>query len=55
MFFFFKIAPYLIIIEKKLRAQMILNEYDLVTPRNGRYSKELLKEKEDFYNRFMSI
>ncbi|MBF8981937.1 hypothetical protein IZY60_00145 [Lutibacter sp. B2] len=45
----------LVIIEKKLKAQMILNEYHLVTPQNGRYSKELLKAKEDFYNRFMSI
>ncbi|MBF8981940.1 LAGLIDADG family homing endonuclease [Lutibacter sp. B2] len=50
-----EIEAYLVIIEKKLKAQMILNEYHLVTPRNGRYSKELLKAKEDFYNRFISI
>jgi len=34
---------------------MILNEYKKLTPRNGRYSEELLKQKEEFQVRFMSI
>lgn len=49
------IAPYLVIAEKKQKAQLILNEYKKFTPRNGRYSEELLKQKEDFNNRFYSI
>lgn len=50
-----EIEPYLVIEQKKLRAQMILNEYKNLTPRNGRYSEELLKKKEEFYTKFMSI
>ena len=36
-------------------AQLILTKYKLVTPRNGRYSEEMLKAKIDFYNEFISI
>ncbi len=50
-----EIEPYLVIEQKKLKAQMILNEYKKLTPRNGRYSKELLQKKEEFHTRFMSI
>lgn len=50
-----EIEPYLVIPQKKLRAKLILNEYKRLTPRNGRYSPELLKAKEDFYQRFISI
>lgn len=50
-----EVEPYLVIKQKKLRSQMILNEYKGLTPRNGRYSKELLAKKEEFYIRFMSI
>jgi len=50
-----EVEPYLIIEQKKLRAQMILNEYKILTPRNGRYSEELLKQKEEFHNRFITI
>ncbi|WP_027623766.1 LAGLIDADG family homing endonuclease [Clostridium lundense] len=49
------IYPYLIINEKKERAIIIINEYKKVTPRNGRYSKEMLQAKELFYERFMKI
>ncbi|WP_053956698.1 LAGLIDADG family homing endonuclease [Inediibacterium massiliense] len=49
------IEPYLIIPEKKLKARMIIYEYKQVTPRNGKYSQELLEQKEDFYKRFVSI
>ncbi|NLK34541.1 MAG: hypothetical protein GX301_03705 [Gracilibacteraceae bacterium] len=50
-----EIEPYLIIEQKKHRAQMILNEYKKLTPRNGKYSEELLKQKEEFLNRFITI
>lgn len=35
--------------------QLILNGYKPAMPTNGRYSSELLKEKFDFYNEFISI
>ena len=50
-----KIEPYLVVVSKKIRTQMIINEYKQLTPRNGRYSSELINAKQDFYNRFMSI
>ncbi len=50
-----EIYPYLIINSKKKRAELILNKYKSVTPRNGRYSAELLQEKLNFYNEFISI
>ncbi|MBL4932747.1 LAGLIDADG family homing endonuclease [Clostridium paridis] len=49
------ISPYLIINSKKFRADMIINEYKSLTPRNGRYSEELLERKLDFYQRFMEV
>lgn len=49
------IYPYLIINSKKVRANMIMNEYKNLTPRNGRYSDELLERKLDFYNRFIDV
>lgn len=49
------ISPYLIIEYKKKRAELILTQYKLLTPRNGRYSKVLLEKKENFYNEFISI
>ena len=49
------IEPYLIIEQKKFRAQLILNGYKKLTPRNGRYSEKLLKEKEAFHKRFLYI
>lgn len=49
------IEPYLVIPKKKLRAKLIIEKYKKVTPRNGRYSKEMKKLKEEFYKEFMSI
>ena len=48
-----KIEPYLVISSKKIRAQMIISEYKLITPRNGRYSNELIHAKQNFYKRFI--
>ncbi|MCT8975907.1 hypothetical protein N4T77_04790 [Clostridium sp. CX1] len=50
-----EIESYLVIKTKKKRAQMIINEYKDVTPRNGRYSSELLALKEKFYEEFIAI
>ncbi|EKQ55459.1 MULTISPECIES: LAGLIDADG family homing endonuclease [unclassified Clostridium] len=50
-----EIYPFLIINSKRKRAELILNKYKSLTPRNGRYSDELLKAKSDFYNEFISI
>lgn len=49
-----EIEPYLVIEQKKQRAKLILNEYKNIT-RNGRYSEELLKRKEEFHIKFMSM
>ena len=50
-----EIYPYLIIETKRKRAKLILKNYKALTPRNGRYSQEMLVAKENFYNEFMSI
>jgi hypothetical protein len=50
-----EISPYLVIESKKIRAEIIINEYKSLTPRNGRYSKEQLIKKKDFYNRFIAL
>lgn len=48
------IEPFLVILQKKNRARIILNEYKLLTPRNGRYTPEQKAAKEDFYTKFMA-
>ena len=45
----------LIIPSKKKRAELLLNKYKDLTPRNGRYSDKLLKAKFNFYKEFLSI
>ena len=50
-----EIYPYLVIDSKKKRAKLIIEKYKALTPRNGRYTDEMIKAKEDFYNEFMSI
>lgn len=47
--------PYLVIYQKKLRAKMIINQYKSLTMRNGRYSKEQLNLKQQFYAEFMAL
>ncbi|WP_246010269.1 LAGLIDADG family homing endonuclease [Bacillus yapensis] len=41
--------------KKKQRAKWILDNYDKVTPRNGKYSLELLEEKLLFEEKFFEI
>ena len=47
------VAPFLRVYNKKNRALWILENYEKVTPRNGKYNDDLLKKKlmfeEDFY------
>lgn len=50
-----EIEPYLVINSKKERVKLIIENYKRVTPRNGRYSEEMKKAKEEFYKEFMSI
>ncbi|KYH32862.1 hypothetical protein CLTEP_22290 [Clostridium tepidiprofundi DSM 19306] len=50
-----EIEPYLIIESKRKRTKLIIEKYKKVTPRNGKYSKEMLEAKEKFYNDFISI
>ncbi|MGG7144764.1 LAGLIDADG family homing endonuclease [Clostridium nigeriense] len=50
-----EIYPYLVIDSKKNRAKLIIEKYKALTPRNGRYTPEMIKAKEDFYNQFISI
>ena len=46
------IAPFLIEKEKRRRAILIIEEYTSVTPRNGRYSDDLLRRKTAFEENF---
>lgn len=46
------ILPYMKEPEKIKRAQLIVNEYKQLTPRNGKYSKEQLSKKLNFEERF---
>jgi ATP-dependent Zn protease len=41
--------------KKKARAQLIINKYKLVTPRNGRYSLKKLQQKLEFEKEFFEI
>lgn len=50
-----EIEPYLVIKSKKARAQLILKEYKSLTPRNGRYTSEMLFRKEQFYEDFIKL
>jgi hypothetical protein len=50
--FLAKIEPYLLEPEKKRRSKLVLAEYKKVTPRNGRYTAELLQKKLEFEEEF---
>jgi hypothetical protein len=49
------VEPYLVINQKKLRAQLIINDYKKLTPRNGRYSPDSLESKNNFYKKFIAL
>lgn len=48
------VSPFLRV-DKKKRAIWILDNYNLVTPRNGKYNAELLKKKVAFEQYFFEI
>ncbi|WP_144553964.1 LAGLIDADG family homing endonuclease [Bacillus sp. X1(2014)] len=49
------VTPYLRVDKKRNRALWILKNYELVTPRNGKYTKVLLEKKIAFENSFFEI
>lgn len=49
------ITPFLKIQQKKKRAEWILEQYDQVTPRNGKYSVDLLEAKFLFEKHFFEL
>ncbi|MEH7744659.1 LAGLIDADG family homing endonuclease [Neobacillus drentensis] len=49
------VTPYLRVDKKRNRAIWILKHYELVTPRNGKYTKVLLEKKIAFENSFFEI
>ncbi|MEH7479503.1 hypothetical protein V7157_00005, partial [Neobacillus drentensis] len=52
---FKKISPYLRVDKKRKRALRILENYEKVTPRNGKYNSLLLTKKIAFENNFFRI
>lgn len=42
------VEPYLIVSEKRFRANHILSKYKFVTPRNGKYTPEMFLAKKQF-------
>ena len=49
------ISPYLRINKKRNRAKWLLEHYDRVTPRNGKYTTDMLKAKLLFEESFFKI
>ncbi len=47
------ILPYLKEPEKKRRAKLIVNRYKSVTPRNGKYTYEMMRERKLFEQEFL--
>ncbi|MCC3355957.1 LAGLIDADG family homing endonuclease [Bacillus sp. REN16] len=50
-----KITPFLRVDRKRNRSIWILENYDKVTPRNGKYSPELLQKKMTFEDYFFEM
>lgn len=49
-----QISPYLRVDKKRNRALWILKNYEKVTPRNGKYTPQLLEQKKAFENAFFN-
>lgn len=49
------ILPYMRIQRKIRRAELLLSEYKNLTPRNGKYSSEMLAAKLDLVDRFHKV
>lgn len=48
------ISPYLVIKSKRKRAELIIKDYKRLTSRNSRYNEDLLKLKQEFYDKFIN-
>ena len=48
------IKDYIVVPEKKYRCDLLLESYKQVTPRNGRYTSELLRLKQEFEEKFFN-
>lgn len=55
LFILDRVISFLRIEKKRSRAQWILENYNLVTPRNGKYNTELKKKKITFEENFFRI
>lgn len=49
------IRPYLVIERKIRRVDLLLNDYVACTPRNGRYTKEMVERKQALVETFLSL
>lgn len=49
-----EIEPYMLEPSKKARIKLLIEEYNLVTPRNGKYTPEMLERKQDFESRLLA-
>ena len=47
-----KILPYMLEPSKVYRANLLVSEYNKLTPRNGKYTDEMKSSKRDFEYRF---
>lgn len=50
-----QVLPFMRCIDKKMRADMIVNEWSQCTPRNGYYTEEMAAQKISFETRFLTI
>jgi hypothetical protein len=49
------VFPYLVIVRKRLRAELLLTAYLDCTPRNGRYDEEKIQKKQALISSFTSL
>ena len=49
------VRPYLVIQRKIVRCDLLLSEYLASTPRNGRYTEQLVTRKRELIERFSSL
>jgi hypothetical protein len=49
------VKPHLVIIRKLRRCDLLLQDYLECTPRNGRYTEEMLRKKQVFLDKFTSL
>lgn len=49
------VKPYMLEPNKKARITLVLNEYNSVTPRNGKYTDDMTTRKVAFEERFLAL